>query len=148
MKTLQILTISFTFWLTGCAHSGLAGKTADTAEFDPVAAAALRFRTPASSPATLSPEERQAELMAEQRVLSARENRQLILGMTMDDVREVWGLPQEVQAAGEAGAGYERWTYFEGLSSRWSVSPFRVVYFEKGQVAGWETQDPSGARDN
>jgi hypothetical protein len=65
--------------------------------------------------------------------------RDLVVGMRPRDVQDLWGEPGEVQTAGERGQGYERWVYFEGLSSRWSLSTARFVYFENGRVVGWET---------
>lgn len=80
-------------------------------------------------------------------------NRDVVLGMAMHDVREVWGEPTDVEVAGvdlasrnPAGAGLassgsnERWVYATGLSSRWSLGAARVIYFEDGRVVGWETR--------
>jgi hypothetical protein len=64
---------------------------------------------------------------------------QIVLGMPMTDVRQVWGEPLDVESAGDPRAGNERWVYSEGLSSRWSLAPTRVVYFERGRVIGWKT---------
>lgn len=105
---------------------------------DPVALAALPFRSgapltdayPNRTPAVARSEddpEKPAPLP-----------QQLTLGMPSDFVQNLWGQPQEVETAGTATSGNQRWIYFNGLSNRYGTSDYRVVYFEKGQVVGWE----------
>jgi hypothetical protein len=64
---------------------------------------------------------------------------EIVLGMKMHDVRSIWGDPEEVESAGAPQTGNQRWIYFNGLSSRWSLRTARIIYFEDGQVVGWET---------
>lgn len=68
------------------------------------------------------------------------QNLSLTLGMSMAKVRKLWGQPQDVEVAGDPNSGNERWTYLNGLSNQWGTSSSRVVYFEQGQVAGWESK--------
>ncbi len=64
---------------------------------------------------------------------------QIVLGMPMTEVRHLWGDPRDVETAGQSDSGNQRWVYSEGLTSRWSLAPTRVVYFEEGRVIGWKT---------
>lgn len=64
----------------------------------------------------------------------------LYLGMRMDDVRQNWGEPRRVDTAGHWGSGNQRWVYSPPPSLRGFQSE-RVIYFEEGRVAGWETTD-------
>lgn len=75
------------------------------------------------------------------RIASAVVRQDLVLGMGPGDVRAAWGTPYDVEAAGERGRGNERWIYLNGLSARGyrDMAEKRVVYFEGGQVIGWET---------
>jgi len=75
-----------------------------------------------------------------QRLQAAQARRDIILGMEMQDVRSTWGEPAEIQMAGDARQGNQKWTYQEGLSSQWHISSARVIYFERGRVAGWESK--------
>ena len=58
------------------------------------------------------------------------------LGMSMNEVRNVWGDPGHVATAGNTPDGNERWTYSVGVSS---IAPTRHLYFEEGKLIGWET---------
>jgi hypothetical protein len=78
----------------------------------------------------------------ESRINRARMNRELVLGMNMQDVLSVWGEPRNIESAGDPSLGNQRWIYSEGLSHPNSLSAARVIYFENGQVAGWETMQP------
>ena len=69
----------------------------------------------------------------------SRIERDVALGMTMNDVAHAWGTPGAVNTAGEPMMGNQQWIYFQGLSSRYGNGSKRVVYFEQGRVAGWET---------
>ncbi len=53
-------------------------------------------------------------------------------GMRMEDVVDAWGDPAVVQRAGEERDLNQRWTYS-------NVGTKRVLYFENGQLVGWET---------
>ena len=61
------------------------------------------------------------------------------LGMEMKDVMDSWGEPREIQNAGDSSSGNQKWIYYEGLSSPWSMSRAREIYFEDGKVAGWRS---------
>jgi hypothetical protein len=61
----------------------------------------------------------------------------VITGMSPESVRTAWGEPARVQKPVDSEAGYERWIYQE--PTRIGYSPTRIVYFEGGRVAGWET---------
>lgn len=64
---------------------------------------------------------------------------EVTLGMTPDEVVQVWGKPREIQVAGDAHSGNQKWIYFNGLSESWSLETQKIVYFEGGRVAGWDT---------
>ncbi len=64
----------------------------------------------------------------------AIETRDVVLGMSRNDVMESWGEPSMREVAGSGDRGHERWTY----RSRYSLQrQDRVVIFENGKVAGW-----------
>lgn len=67
------------------------------------------------------------------RVKRAIETRDIILGMTRQDVMQSWGEPVQREVAGNGGSGHERWTY----GSRYNFNRARTVIFENGRVAGW-----------
>jgi len=61
-------------------------------------------------------------------------SRDVVLGMSRDEVLRSWGEPWVREIAGNGGLGHERWTY----RSRYSLQrDDRIVIFENGQVAGW-----------
>ncbi len=97
-------------------------------------------------PATVREDFEEFEKMrAEQRnrqelvIRQAQAQRDIVLGMSADDVRSVWGDPRSVETAGDSGSGNEKWTYYEGLSAPWSMSSTRTIFFENGKVVGWQT---------
>lgn len=55
----------------------------------------------------------------------------------MSEVAKTWGEPARVQSAGQPELGNQRWVYPE--SSAYIKPKARVIYFERGRVAGWET---------
>lgn len=67
------------------------------------------------------------------RVSRAIRTRDVILGMTRQDVMASWGEPNQREVAGRGASGHERWTY----GSRYSLGESRTVIFEDGKVAGW-----------
>lgn len=75
------------------------------------------------------------------RVASAVVRQDLIMGMRPLDVRTAWGTPYQVEAAQHQDNGNERWVYMNGLSAPGfrDMAEKRVVYFENGEVVGWET---------
>jgi hypothetical protein len=57
----------------------------------------------------------------------------LNLGMSKDQVIDMWGRPARVEVAGNPGNENERWSFYESGS-------LRQVYFESGSVEGWNIQ--------
>ncbi len=66
-------------------------------------------------------------------VRRAIETRDVILGMSRQEVLQSWGEPVQREVAGNGSGGHERWTY----GSRYSFDGSRTVIFEEGRVAGW-----------
>ncbi len=127
MKPLKlILLVTFFFLFTACSTPSLFSMS----ESDRIAELETREREAFEA----------AEELRRIRVRHGLQERDLVLGMQMSDVRNVWGEPRDVQMAGDPRYGNQRWIYFEGLSSPWSTSRARIVYFENGRVVGWETQ--------
>jgi len=63
----------------------------------------------------------------------------IALGMSQKAVMESWGDPDAVETAGNELFGYERWRYNRYVSGNDGYQKeIRVVYFEGGQVVGWE----------
>jgi|GEM_PF-5642799 len=141
-------TVLVTFFMAGCAAIDLDHEESDRvpsfgpAGFDvgqgsaPQSANAeewgsrtRRRRAPATDP--------EFEQLRRQRAYADRD---LIRGMGMSDVRNIWGEPTEVQVAGDERLGNLKWIYYKGLTSPWSIREARVIYFEDGHVAGWSTQ--------
>jgi hypothetical protein len=64
----------------------------------------------------------------------------IAMGMSRSEVRRIWGSPVEVETAGQPSDGNFRWIY--PLSTFRSIGDTRIVTFENGEVAGWETVRP------
>lgn len=64
----------------------------------------------------------------------------VFLGMPMSGVRKNWGEPDQVLTAGESREN-QKWVYRYSDPQAIGEDGFRVLYFEKGTVAGWETRD-------
>jgi hypothetical protein len=61
------------------------------------------------------------------------------LGMSQKAVMQSWGDPDVVEVAGNPVFGYERWKYNRYISGNDGYQKEqRVVFFEGGQVVGWE----------
>ena len=60
------------------------------------------------------------------------------LGMRTQDVKNTWGEPTRVQHAGGSDSQHQRWIYPTSYSYTGTQNA-RIVYFENGQVVGWET---------
>ena len=134
MKSVQLLiSTAILISLTACAGLPFGGTSRSDEEelalLDPVAHAARKYQR------TQVPSYRKETGVIE----SAIANRDIIRGMTREEVTEAWGTPHTIEPAGTDGNGNERWIYSEGLSSQWSVSTARILYFEDGHLAGWET---------
>ncbi|MEK6578444.1 MAG: hypothetical protein AABZ55_04390 [Bdellovibrionota bacterium] len=91
-------------------------------------------RAPASIP---SEEEQEFQVKERDYYQRAKQAREVVLGMTMEDVLRLWGHPSDVDTAGDPRLGNQKWHYFSGLTSRWGMGGARVVYFEQGLVVGW-----------
>lgn len=53
------------------------------------------------------------------------------LGMSQYQVKDIWGMPNQVEVAGDARRGNERWLYYKGGEAKY-------VYFENFLVNGWQ----------
>ena len=72
-------------------------------------------------------------------VTRAIQNQDIVPGMSQQDVVSAWGHPRDIEVAGDGTHGNERWVYYSGNSNHYGVSKTRVIYFENGRVAGWES---------
>lgn len=144
LRTLSVALSLLTLFQTGCAALNLkslgiadpedsAGDS--TAQEDPIAAVAARYRSPAGG----SHAGADAEGAPAHGRMSFQRSEHIALGMGMAEVVQVWGEPSDVETAGDTRNGNQRWTYFSGITSRWGLGARRVVYFESGQVSGWKT---------
>ncbi|MFL5813324.1 MAG: hypothetical protein ACJ763_07075 [Bdellovibrionia bacterium] len=123
---LMIGACLLTCFLNGCALLSPNMTEEEMYENDPVGRAALALRqdrSPAGETPSASGEISQS---------------QLTLGMSSYRVRSLWGQPQEIENAGDPASGNQRWIYLNGLKRGWGTSDYRVVYFERNQVVGWE----------
>jgi hypothetical protein len=75
---------------------------------------------------------------SQERVAAAIDRRDLIRGMSMEEVKASWGSPSEIEVAGHASLGNQRWRYLEGLGLDRDTTKSRLIYFESGRVMGWE----------
>ncbi len=65
----------------------------------------------------------------------------LRLGMNKSNVEMNLGRPSIVEVAGNPKYGFERWTYETSVPTlRGYMKERQVIYFEQGQVVGWESQ--------
>jgi hypothetical protein len=63
----------------------------------------------------------------------------IALGMSQKAVLESWGDPDNVEVAGNAMFGYERWRYSRYVTGNEGYEKeTRNVFFEGGRVVGWE----------
>ncbi len=70
------------------------------------------------------------------------EKNDIAVGMSPKAVTESWGDPDAVEVAGNSMYGNERWRYSKYVSSHEGYQKVeRLVYFEGGRVAGWETSE-------
>jgi hypothetical protein len=122
--------------LNGCALFSPMSEE-EMYENDPVgrAALALRQQSQDRSPAGETPS---AGGEMNESSINQLARGQLTLGMSAYRVRSLWGQPQEIENAGDPTSGNQRWIYLNGLKRGWGTSDYRVVYFERNQVVGWE----------
>jgi hypothetical protein len=64
----------------------------------------------------------------------------LKMGMSRNEVRRIFGTPVEVEFAGDQRDGNFRWIY--PLTTLRTLGDTKIVTFENGRVAGWETVRP------
>jgi len=126
--------------LQGCASFLQVGESADDpAEYDrgyarDGAAVDADANTETKASAQTPDSDTSNKLSFEQRrIKQAIEMRDVVLGMTRNQVSESWGTPAQREVAGRGTGGHERWTY----GTRYSLSGPRTVIFENGRVAGW-----------
>lgn len=78
-------------------------------------------------------------LESRSRTLASSENN-LQLGMLKNNVQSFLGRPDQVEVAGNPIHGNERWTYIRSVPTLDGYyTEKRVIYFERGNVVGWET---------
>ena len=131
-NSIRLLVISGALFFQGCALLDFDEKKGD--DVDPIARVAGANRVAPTSQSGADPEEFQ------ERVRSAVAYRELIQGMDMQAVRSVLGEPYDIETAGDAGSGNQRWIYPLGLSGRFGLGSERALYFESGKLVGWENR--------
>jgi hypothetical protein len=73
--------------------------------------------------------------------VATHRNEDLSLGMGKSSVESHWGQPQQVEVAGNPEMGFERWTYQRNVPTiHGYTQQTRVIYFENGNVVGWESR--------
>ena len=128
---LLILTISICLTgLTGCA-SLFQGIPGDDWDSTPTSQAAPEQREPLDF---------NSEDYHRNQVVHAIEARDIVPGMSPQEVISAWGRPREVETAGDSRYGNQRWVYYDGNSLHYGISQQRIIYFENGRVAGWESR--------
>jgi hypothetical protein len=76
----------------------------------------------------------------DQSTLSLIETGDLAKGMSKKAVAQSWGEPEFREVAGDELYGNERWHYKKLVSTEDGYKQERrIIYFEAGRVAGWET---------
>lgn len=131
----QAALLPLLFIASGCATSGSSDSSLEEPEIDdPVARAALSLRPSKVPHSTLSEDTPETD----PQTANGWARREIVPGMSMTQVRSLWGEPSEIHVAGTSTSGNERWIYHDGLI-RFSISSARVIYFERGRVAGWNT---------
>lgn len=75
--------------------------------------------------------EPKVQLYAPQEKIFAIQKQDILLGMKKQDVLESWGKPFRVEIAGNPRNENERWLYQSNGASKY-------IYFESGEVQGWE----------
>lgn len=76
-------------------------------------------------------EEPKTQMFSLQQRSIAMKKQDILMGMSKNDVLESWGKPLRVEIAGNPRNENERWLYNMNGSSKY-------IYFESGQVGGWE----------
>lgn len=120
----------FAIFLNGCASfrdsQSWQGSNLDSSKDDPILKVGLELA-----------QERQ--IPANQESPVSFHSSKLALGMQMSEVEKLWGNPEEVEFAGQPRDGNQKWIYYKGFSSPWSLGTLKVIYFEEGKVIGWNT---------
>lgn len=71
------------------------------------------------------------DLLHDSRIRSARESRQVVVGMTAQDVRYAWGSPTQINPSFVGGVSHEQWVY------RRDNGQSQYIYFAGGKVTAW-----------
>ncbi len=78
-------------------------------------------------------------LESNSRTLASSED-DLHIGMLKNKVQSFLGRPDQIEVAGNPIHGHERWTYIRSVPTMDGYyTEKRVIYFERGNVVGWET---------
>lgn len=76
-----------------------------------------------------------------EKIANLIEKNDVAIGMTPKAVIESWGDPDVVEVAGNKIYGNERWRYARYVPSNEGYQKQdRILYFEAGRLAGWETR--------
>jgi hypothetical protein len=136
-----IFTVSLLTALNGCA---LLPFESDPNSEDPVARAVFqereRVENSRSNTSSLEQAWNDSKNVREDEIQEALYSGEITLGMKMNDVVSLWGRPREVEIAGEPGLGNQKWIYMDRFSRYITSKPLKVIYFEDGRVAGWESE--------
>ena len=130
----RLFLIPVALLVQGCALLSFDETPKD--DIDPIArvAGAIREHGTSNAAALADPEG------FNQRVHDAMAYRELVPGMEMGQVRSVMGEPYDIETAGDAGSGNQRWVYPMGLAGRFGLGAQRTLYFEDGKLVGWENR--------
>jgi hypothetical protein len=139
-KPTTVFTLAILLTQSSCALLSPKSAEEEALENDPVARAAYEVRQGSDrSPASWGQVASQDGTDDSGNSAPIPTYKNLILGMSMPRVRSLWGNPQDVETAGDPSQGNQRWIYSEGIKSRYGLASNRVIYFEDGRVAGWES---------
>lgn len=78
-------------------------------------------------------ESRQKIRAFEGEIMEAKQDREIILGMSKDDVRSIWGKPDEIKNTVTEYGNREQW-YYRGESHK----KYKYVYFVEDVVTAWQ----------
>jgi hypothetical protein len=136
--TALLLMIAPLLVLQSCALFSPDVSQDDRYANDPVAKAALALRTQRGPASDRTPLPSQNAPIRSAQFIKHSVPGELTLGMNPSSVRSLWGDPQEIENAGDPSLGNQRWTYDSGIGRDWGTSGYRVIYFERNRVVGWE----------
>jgi hypothetical protein len=93
---------------------------------------------PASGPADREAVDLSSPDYHRNQIAHAIQKRDIVAGMSAQEVVSAWGRPRDIEVAGDGSRGNERWIYYPGNSLRYGMAQSSVIYFENGRVAGWQ----------